>query len=167
MNWCLVSAKSLRTSWLALRYWIFDNSPALKRLWFSANVLVALSTIPLYHSWTSVSSYLLKSQPPPSWLVLSIPYLSPIPASPPPSEYAWASVAFASSSLWSIWCWAVSLTLSAPATFSASTSLKCSSASSGYMGSFKGKKVVNKTISTNKVEKFKEEIVEYFNQLIK
>lgn len=45
--------------------------------------------------------------------------------------------------------------------------LKCSSASPGYMGSFKGKKVVNKTISTNKVEKFKEEIVEYFNQLIK
>lgn len=45
--------------------------------------------------------------------------------------------------------------------------LKCSSASPGYMGSYKGKKVVNKTISTNKVEKFKEEIVEYFNQLIK
>ena len=45
--------------------------------------------------------------------------------------------------------------------------LKCSSASHGCKVLFKGKKVVNKTISTNRVEKLKEEIVEYFNQLIK
>ena len=45
--------------------------------------------------------------------------------------------------------------------------LKCSTVSPGCMGLFKGKKVVNKTISTNKVEKFKEEIEKYFNQLIK
>ena len=45
--------------------------------------------------------------------------------------------------------------------------LKCSSTTPGYKGFLKGKRAVNKTISANKVEKFKEEIVEYLNQLIK
>ena len=45
--------------------------------------------------------------------------------------------------------------------------LKCSKTTEINKGLFKGKKVVNKTIATNKVENLRKEIVEYFNKLLK
>lgn len=45
--------------------------------------------------------------------------------------------------------------------------LKCSITTTGNRGLFKGKKVVNKMIATNKVENLRKETEEYFNQLMK